>query len=489
METRGGRSRVLAMSLVLGVVGCGEVERGGSGASNAAQSQEAAGGGREPLPKLVRNRFGASRTMTANGTPLNDPENPFFHSLGQNGRSCSSCHVPEGGMTITPELVQARFARTDGLDPLFRTVDGATSPLADVSSVAARRSAFGLLLDRGLIRVGIGIPSNAEFELVGVDDPYGFASAKELSLFRRPLPSTNLRFLSTVMWDGRETFKDACVRPNGFASLHFDLAHQANRRNDRARQAARALTPAQQRGHRRLRARPLHRAGLRQGRRAASRRGGAAAGPGPLVEPGVLLRHQRHAGRRLRTGRALHVRRVHALRRVESTSDAGDRQGEARRARRAIARGQALFNPSRSRSTGRRASTTTSRCPSIPGTCTTCHDAPNAATTRCRRRSTSASADACAAHRRTCRSTRCATGRPASGPDDRPRPRADHRPVEGHRPLQGADPARARGARAVLPQRLGGAAWRTVVELLRRPLQHRPDDAEKADLVAFLAAL
>ena len=99
-----------------------------------------AGSRGEPLPKLVRNRFGASRTMTENGAPLHDPENPFFQTLGQNGRACSTCHVPEAGMTITPAFVQARFARTDGLDPLFRTVDGATSPLADVSSVAARRA-------------------------------------------------------------------------------------------------------------------------------------------------------------------------------------------------------------------------------------------------------------------------------------------------------------------------------------------------------------
>jgi hypothetical protein len=71
-----------------------------------------------------------------------------------------------------------------------------------------------------LIRVGIGMPANADFDLIEVDDPYGFASAAELSLFRRPLPSTNLRFLSTVMWDGRETFSGR--------SLHFDLSDQAN---------------------------------------------------------------------------------------------------------------------------------------------------------------------------------------------------------------------------------------------------------------------
>src|SRR5947208_2927198 len=87
----------------------------------------------------------------------------------------------------------------------FRPNDGSISPVADVSTVETRRSAYDLLLRKGLIRVGIGIPDGAEFELAAVDDPYGYASAGELSLFRRPLPAANLRFLSGVMWDGRET--------------------------------------------------------------------------------------------------------------------------------------------------------------------------------------------------------------------------------------------------------------------------------------------
>ena len=53
----------------------------------------------------------------------------------------------------------------------------------------------------------------AEFELTSVDDPYGYASAAELSLFRRPLPTTNLKFLSAVMWDGRETFSAQSAVP------------------------------------------------------------------------------------------------------------------------------------------------------------------------------------------------------------------------------------------------------------------------------------
>jgi len=86
--------------------------------------------------------------------------------------------------------------------------------------VAQRRSAYSLLMNRGTIRVGIGIPANAEFNLTLVEDPYHFASATELSLFRRPLPSTNLKFLATVMWDGRETVAGAPIAT--------DLNNQAN---------------------------------------------------------------------------------------------------------------------------------------------------------------------------------------------------------------------------------------------------------------------
>src|SRR5205823_8065859 len=81
------------------------------------------------------------------------------------------------------------------------------------------------------------IPSNAEFELTAVDDPYGYASASELSLFRRPLPTTNLEFLATVMWDGRETFAGQ--------SIHFDLSDQSNGATLGHAAAANPLTQAQ----------------------------------------------------------------------------------------------------------------------------------------------------------------------------------------------------------------------------------------------------
>jgi len=189
---------------------------------------------RKVLPNLMSfpNPTGNAATFSTAGQI--DLTGPFFQSLGTNGRACVSCHQPADGWTITPEHVQARFNATKGTDPIFRPVDGSNSPNADVSTVDARRSAYSMLLTKGLIRVGIGIPNNAEFALDAVDDPYGYASASELSLFRRPLPSTNLKFLSTVMWDGRETFLDptsqTCIlgTTKCFATLHFDLADQSN---------------------------------------------------------------------------------------------------------------------------------------------------------------------------------------------------------------------------------------------------------------------
>lgn len=163
----------------------------------------------------------------------------FFQQVGGNGRSCFSCHQIDQGWSITPAKLQARFDATSGTDPVFRLVDGANSPLADVSTLAARSTAYSMLLTKGLIRVGLPIPANAEFSLQAVSDPYGYASATELSLFRRPLPTTNLKFLSTVMWDGREMAFGT--------TLDAVLLHQANTATVTHAQAAASITAAQAR--------------------------------------------------------------------------------------------------------------------------------------------------------------------------------------------------------------------------------------------------
>lgn len=149
----------------------------------------------------IANELGVSTTYSTAGSV--DLTNEFFQDLGTNGRTCGHCHKAAEGWTVSADSVQDLFDRTGGTDPIFRTNDGSNSPDADVSTEDARRSAYSMLRTRGTIRVGIGIPAGAEFELVAVDDPYGHASAAELSLFRRPLPSANLTLIPVVMWDGR----------------------------------------------------------------------------------------------------------------------------------------------------------------------------------------------------------------------------------------------------------------------------------------------
>ena len=163
------------------------------------------------FPLIFSNASGVHRTLSTAG-PI-DTANPFFQDLGTNGRTCFTCHRPEQAWTVTPPELRERFRLTRGLDPIFRTNDGSNCEGADVSSIGARRAAFSLLLSKGLIRVELPVPANADFTIVNVDDPYGCgAPFTEASMYRRPLPSTNLPFLSTVMWDGRETVTGQSIR-------------------------------------------------------------------------------------------------------------------------------------------------------------------------------------------------------------------------------------------------------------------------------------
>lgn len=170
----------------------------------------------------AEDQFGKVTTLSTDVNGI-DFRSPFFQSLGTNGRSCNSCHKLENAMGISVNRIRISFAATRGLDPLFRSNDGSNAPsgiYANTSTLRARFNSFSMLLKHGVIRVGLPMPANAEFSLVRVHDPYGFASAQELSNFRRPLPSTNATFFSSVMWDGRET-------PAG-RTIHDSLMNQAN---------------------------------------------------------------------------------------------------------------------------------------------------------------------------------------------------------------------------------------------------------------------
>ncbi|MGH9423223.1 MAG: hypothetical protein ACRD3J_24825, partial [Thermoanaerobaculia bacterium] len=165
------------------------------------------------------NSAGQVRTLDING-PL-DLDNPFFQDLGTNGRRCVTCHQPAAAWTITPANVQERFEASRGTDPIFTNNDGSNCEGAVSFSLAQKRAAYGLLLTRGLIRIGLDVPLGAEFFIESVRDPNQCRSAtNDASLYRRPLPSTNLGFLSAVMWDGRESSPSTTILQ--------DLAHQAN---------------------------------------------------------------------------------------------------------------------------------------------------------------------------------------------------------------------------------------------------------------------
>jgi len=177
------------------------------------------------------NPSGTSATYNTSGNGQVDTTGPFFQSLGSNGRSCASCHRIDQGWSISATNTQILFALTGGTDPLFRTVDGSNCDTnIDTSTVSGRAKAYSLLTSRGLIRIALALPANAQFKVVSVHNPYGCSDTSTLSMYRRPLPATNLKFLTTVMWDGRESTPPSTEKityVTNPADLQFDLAHQA----------------------------------------------------------------------------------------------------------------------------------------------------------------------------------------------------------------------------------------------------------------------
>jgi cytochrome c peroxidase len=177
------------------------------------------------------NPGGASQTSSTAGGGI-DLTGLFFQSLGTNGRSCGSCHQPSDAMSVSALHAQLRFNQTAGLDPIFRTVDGSNCDHnIDVSTLPGRYSAYSLLRTRGLIRIALAVPSGADYAVTAVNNPYACNETNVISQYRRPLPATNLPFLSTVMFDGREstplTGTTKILYANYPGSLESDLAHQS----------------------------------------------------------------------------------------------------------------------------------------------------------------------------------------------------------------------------------------------------------------------
>jgi len=201
---------------------------------------------RNLLPFIDANGFSATNSTT-NSIDLSSA---FFQSLGTNGRSCGTCHAPSDGFGLSVVDAKFRYFASHGRDPLFAQVDGSTCPTGPVNN--------SLVVNNGLIRVGIQVPPNnfdpdpPQYTITAVQDPYGCAlttnpqGQQTVSMYRRPLPATNLGFLSAVMFDGRESTTYPLNNEQTFsANLNADLTQQAIDATLGHAQANQPPTPAQ----------------------------------------------------------------------------------------------------------------------------------------------------------------------------------------------------------------------------------------------------
>jgi cytochrome c peroxidase len=321
-------------------------------------------GGVDPNLQDFPDPTGAVRTVSTTGSV--DTTNPFFQSMGTNGRACISCHQPGDAWTVTPRHIQERFVQSAGLDPIFRPVDGANCPSADVSTEHARKQAYSMLLNKGLIRVSLAVPGNAEFEVTDVSDPHGCAETtqQQLALFRRPLPSTNLGFLATVMWDGRENAPGR--------SIEMDLMNQAKDATLGHAQALNAPTD-QQLAQIVAFELALFTAQSRDHAAGPLSVDGAQGGPENLsAQPFYLGINDTFGGDP--TGAAFNPN-VFTI--YQNWTDPSPRTPHEE-ARESIARGEKLFNTLVIPITGVAGINDALHQPVVMGTCTSCHDAPNA---------------------------------------------------------------------------------------------------------------
>jgi cytochrome c peroxidase len=334
--------------------------------------------GAEPptfLPNLFPfpNPHGVLKTFNEAGKL--DLTGPFFQSLGTNGRSCASCHQPGDAWSISAANVAKRFERTHGLDPIFRTNDGSNCDHdIDTSSVEGRRQAYSLLTSRGLIRIALPVPANAEFEVVSVSNPYGCDETSTLSMYRRPLPTTNLRFLSTVMWDGRESSTQTGTIPitplgSNPGDLQTDLLHQSVDATTGHAQATTPPTPQQQRQI------VMFQLGLSTAQ-AVDFGAGSLEAHGAHGGPVALYNQDFFVG--INDPLGLNPRGTPftpAIFTLFTPSWAHEHSHNHHRA--SILRGQTLFNSRPIAITGVAGINDALGLATLPGTCGTCHDSPN----------------------------------------------------------------------------------------------------------------
>jgi cytochrome c peroxidase len=308
--------------------------------------------------EMAANEFGVAESVHRSG--LIDRSNPFFLELGVNGRTCASCHDGRAGWTITPTFARQLFNASDGLPPLFRIHDAGSRPDADISTLDARREAFATLLDRGVTRFLRTIPATADFEVIAVDDPAGFSTPAQFSNFRRPNPVANIALESSITWnggpqvlpDGLAAFSNGATRFHAQRVANVPLDQQNAMRDFMAGLFFAQSVDAE-----------------------AGRLDAAGARGGPLF----LSMQEFYLGINDLQGHDPQGRpftpKVFDIYDAWAALRGGD---DVSRARAAIARGQALFNSLEFEISGVAGLNDELGQPAFRGTCSICHNAPNA---------------------------------------------------------------------------------------------------------------
>lgn len=332
--------------------------------------------GAQSLPNLfpLPNSSGFLETYNVNNTSI-DLTGPFFQSLGTNGRSCSSCHRAAEGWSVSAAEIKLRFLLTLGLDPIFRTNDGSNCDHnISTSTIEERRAAYSLLLSRGLFRIALAVPANAQFTVVSVQNPYGCSDSSTLSMYRRPLPSTNLQFLSTVMSDGRESSPQTGTQKITYATNPADLlADLAQQAIDATTGHAQAATPptAQQVQDIVNFETALRTAQAVDFRAGLLNAGGANGGPVPLASQAFYI----GINDSFPPSFGFNIFATPFKPAIFSLFDAWANSSLPARA--SIARGQTVFNTKPINITGVAGINDVLGMGSLAGTCGTCHDTPN----------------------------------------------------------------------------------------------------------------
>jgi cytochrome c peroxidase len=177
-----------SLGVVAMLAGCGGPEDAGDALEQTDHALE-----------LAPNDRGFAESFHTSGTI--DRTNPFFTTNGGNGRTCETCHFSDQGWTMSPEKVTDLFNATQGLAPLFKTLDEGSRPDNDISTLAKRKKAFtSTLLKHGVTRFPLTVTASAEFTVTAVTDPSGFSTTSNLIIFRRPSPVSNEAKVAQTNW-------------------------------------------------------------------------------------------------------------------------------------------------------------------------------------------------------------------------------------------------------------------------------------------------